>query len=251
MNTEDAETLSPPALVAPCDAASVDGREVTFVWNPVAEADTYRLEVAPTADFEDSVVDVEVDDQTAVTVGNRFPMDGQTFFWRVRAGAGGRWSEGGTVESFLATTAKEADEDIVLAAADGHGLRLVGASDRAEEVETVDFTERFQAEREQGVAYEGVATRQILGISVSIMVVILIAVSVLFGWFEQVSNNAQSAAMAVQEYEQLRQVEVEATEQLQQYGVVNEGEGTYRIPIDRAMDLIATEEYQQRQAEGQ
>lgn len=251
MNTEDAETLSPPALVAPCDAASVDGREVTFVWDPVAEADTYRLEVAPTARFDDPMVDVEVGDQTAVTVGNRFPTDGETFFWRVRAGADGEWSEGGTVESFLATTAEEADEDVALAVPDGHGLRLAGASDRSEEVETIDFTDRFRAERERGVAYEGVATRQIAGISISIIVVILIAVSVLFGWFGQVSNSARSAAMEVQDYEQLRQAEVEATEKLQQYGVVNEDEGRYRIPIDRAMDLIATEEYQQRQAEGQ
>lgn len=248
MDAEAEETLSPPALLAPCDAAPVNGGEVTFVWDPVEGAETYRLEVAPTARFDDPVIDVEVGAQTAVTVGNRFPTDGQTLFWRVRAGSGGEWGEVGEVESFLATTAAQAEEEGVDVDATA-GLQLARAEDDSDTPETVGFERRFQREKEQGVAYEGVASSQIMAISLSICVVVLTAIAVLFGWFEQVRNSARTATAEAQDYEQLREAELEATQRLQQYGVVSEEEGQYRIPIDRAMDLIATEEYQQRQQE--
>lgn len=251
MDAEAEQTLSPPALVAPCDAVSVDGREVTFVWDPLEGAERYRLEVAPTARFEDPVIDTEVGSQTAVTVGNQFPTDGETFFWRVRTGSEAGWGEPGEVESFLATTAEEAKEE-GLEVDSTPGLQLARAKgDDVDTTQTVGFERQFQKEKERGVAYEGVASSQITGISVSIIVVILTAVAILFGWFEQVSNSVQSATAEAQDYEQLRQAEVEATQQLQQYGVVDEEEGRYRIPIDRAMDLIATEEYQERQQESQ
>lgn len=249
MDSDDAQTPSPPSLVAPRDATAVDGTEVTFVWEPVEEAETYRLLVAPTARFDDPVVDTEVGDETAVTVGNRFPTDGQTFFWRVRAGSDAGWSEDGPVESFIATT--EAEADVPVPRAGEEPVTELARADRREARDTFAFEDQFEKEKERGVAYEGVATRQIMGISVSIIVVVLVAVSILFGWFEQVSNEAQTAAVDAQKYEQIRQAEIEAEETLQQYGVVNEEEGRYRIPIDRAMDLIATEEYQQRQGENQ
>lgn len=250
MNGEHKETPSPPTLVAPCDAVSVDGSELTFVWEPVDEAETYRLQVARTARFEDPILDEDIGAQTAVTVGNQFPTDGETFFWRVLAGSEGEWSEGGQVESFLATTEEEAEQKV--ARGDGSdSIDLARAGGRAETAEDFDFVQKLEEEKERGVAYEGVAAGPILGISVSIGVVIMVAVGVLFGWFEQVSNSAQSAATETQQYEEVRQAEIEATEKLQQYGVVNEEEGTYRIPIDRAMDLIATEEYEQRQEQSQ
>jgi uncharacterized protein YpmB len=96
-----------------------------------------------------------------------------------------------------------------------------------------------------------VAASQIMGISGSIILVILVAVAIIFGWFEQVTQTTASEAADRQRYQQIRQTETEMTQQLQQYGVVDEEEGVYRIPIDRAMDLIATEEYQQRQPPSQ
>jgi hypothetical protein len=86
-----------------------------------------------------------------------------------------------------------------------------------------------------------------MGISASIIAVVLVAVAILFGWFGQVSQSAEDVVSQQQQYREIQRAEMEATQQLQQYGVIDEEAGTYRMPIDRAMDLIATEEYQKRQ----
>ncbi len=236
-----------PSLVAPGDAVSVDGSEVTFVWDPVEEAEAYRLQVAPTTRFEDPVIDTEVGEETAVTIGNHLPTDGQTFFWRVLAGSEAEWRKKSSVESFITTTADEAEHEAPVPDEIESPVTTLARASRPEVEEAFDFTDQLKKEKERGVAYEGVAASQIIGISASIIVVVLVAVAILFGWFGQVSQNEQISAVERQQYRQIRQAELEATQQLQQYGVVDEDEGVYRIPIDRAMDLIATEEYQQRQ----
>jgi hypothetical protein len=238
-----------PALVAPSDAISVDGDKVTFVWEPVEGARQYRLQIAPTAQFQDASVDADVGRETAVTVGNQLPTDGQTLFWRVVATVDDE-QVASPVESFVATTAAEAeaqrpDEDAEPV------TELARAARQEAAVETFNFEDQFEEEKEQGVAYEGVAATQIMGISGSIILVILVAVAIIFGWFAQVTQDERTAAAERQRYEQIRQAETEAERQLRQYGVVDEEEGVYRIPIDRAMDLVATEEAQRRSQESQ
>jgi hypothetical protein len=247
----DSEETPSPSLLAPSDAMSVDGSEVTFVWTSVEGSETYRLQVAATARFQDLVVDADVGDETAVTVGNQLPTDGETFFWRVLAGTGAGEQES-PVESFVATTAAEAEHEAPAAAGEEEPVtELARAARREATADTFDFQDQFQKEKERGVAYEGVAASQIMGISGSIIFVILVAVAVIFGWFGQVTQTATVEAADRQQYQQIRQTEMEMTQQLQQYGVVDEEEGVYRIPIDRAMDLMATEEYQQRQQQSQ
>jgi hypothetical protein len=244
MASEDAPS---PSLLTPVDAVSADGSEVTFVWSSVEGGKAYRLQVAETARFDTLVVDAEVGDETAVTVGNQLPTDGQTFFWRVLVERGGEWGNPSSVESFVATTEAEAEQ--------GHGeaddeepvTELARAARQEATAQAFDFEDQIEKEKERGVAYEGVAASQIIGISASIIAVVLTAVAILFGWFGQVSQSAEGTAAERMQYRDIQQAEMEAAQQLQQYGVVDEEEGTYRIPIDRAMDLIATEEYQQRQ----
>jgi hypothetical protein len=237
-----------PPLVAPRDAAVVDGEEVTFVWDAVDRADAYRLQVAQTARFDDLVLDEEVDDQTAVTVGNLFPTDGSTFFWRVRASRNGSWSAPDDVESFVAGTAAEAVEDRDKLDTGEGPITDLARAERPEVTRKVfDVEDQFEEEKERGVAYEGVAAGQIVAIAASILVVILVAIVTLFGWFGQVSQQMQSTAVDQQDYEQLRQTEVEAAQELEQYGVVDGEAGVYQVPIDRAMEIIATEEYQEQQ----
>lgn len=251
MATDDPRTDA-PSLVAPRDATAVYGREVTFVWEPVEGAQTYRLQVARTARFDEPVLDEEVGAETAVTVGNQFSTDNQTFFWRILAASEGDWVESESVESFLATTEDEAESEEAILGAEEEPVTALARADRSEEeVETYGFEDRFEEEKRRGAAYEGVAARQIAGITVSIIVVILVAVGVLFGWFEQVRQNSRMSNIARQDSRPLRQDEVETVQQLQQYGIVNEEEGVYHIPIDRAMDLIANEESQQQQQPGQ
>lgn len=251
MDSEEEEAFSAPSLVAPTDAVSVDGSEVTFVWEPVEGVENYLLQVAPTARFQDSVLDTDVGTETAVTVGNQLPTDGQTLFWRVLVESEAGETEISSVESFLATTAAEADDEVSPMEEEEPVTDLARAAQRESTVETFDFDAQIEREKERGVAYEGVAASQIMAISASIIFVVLVAIVILFGWFGQVSQNQQAAAAQQQTYPQIRQAELEAEQQLQQYGVVDGEEGTYRIPIDRAMDLIATEEYQERQQQSE
>ena len=239
---------SPPTIVGPLDAIVVDGREVTFAWKPAPEADRYRLQVAKTARFEELALDEEVGNETAVTVGNQLPTDGQTFFWRVKAGSYAGWGEPSDVESFIAGTEEESEQDLLTATDDGPVTGLARAAKREVTRRVLSFEDQFEEERERGVAYEGIAANQIMAIAVSILVVIMVAVVVLFGWYGQVTQETKAAAAEEQNYEMLQQAETEAQQALDRYGVVDGEEGVYKIPIDRAMDVIATEEYKQAQA---
>jgi hypothetical protein len=239
---------SPPTLVGPLDASTVDGQKVTFAWKPSREADRYRLQVAQTARFDDLLLDEEVGDETAVTVGNQFPTDGQTFFWRVVAGSYAGWGEPSDVESFVAGTAEESEQQLLNETDEGPVTGLARAAKREVTRRVIEFEDRFEEEKERGVAYEGIAANLIMAIAVSILVVILVAVVVLFGWYGQVTQETRSAAADEQNYEMLQQAEMEAQQELTQYRVVDEEEGVYQIPIDRAMDVIATEEYKRTQA---
>ena len=239
---------SPPALVGPLDAGTVDGQEVTFAWHSSREADRYRLQVARTARFDDLLLDENVGDETAVTVGNQFPTDGQTFFWRVVAGSYAGWGEPSDVESFVAGTEEESEQRLLEETDEGPVTGLARAAKREVTRRVFNFEDQFEEEKERGVAYEGIAANQIMAIAVSILVVILVAVVVLFGWYGQVAQETQAEANSAQNYEMLQQAEMEAQQALTQYKVVDEEEGVYQIPIDRAMDVIATEEYKRTQA---
>jgi hypothetical protein len=242
------DELSSPSLIAPVDADSVDGSEVTFVWSSVEGAESYRLQVGETARFDTLLLDEDVGAETAVTVGNQLPTDGQTLFWRVLAGSEGRWEAESAVESLIVTTEAEAEHEAPAPPSEEEPVTELARAARQEAtVESFDFEDQFEEEKERGVAYEGVAASQIMGISASIIAVVLVAVAILFGWFGQVSQSAEDVVSQQQQYREIQRAEMEATQQLQQYGVIDEEAGTYRMPIDRAMDLIATEEYQKRQ----
>ena len=233
---------SVPSLVAPSDAALANGDEVTFVWKPADDALQYRLQVAPTAGFQDVLLDASVGEETAVTVGNQLPTDGQTLFWRVvvERETGPRTTS--AVESFVATTAEEAEADGLDSASPS--VTEVGQAARPPEPSPEAFSFEAQLEEETAfvVAYEGVAATQIIGISGSILLVILVAVAILFGWFGQVTQDERAAVAERQTYDQIQQAEQEAARTLQEYGVLDEEEGVYRIPIQRAMDLVAKEQ---------
>ncbi|MEF8816198.1 MAG: hypothetical protein V5A20_06235 [Salinibacter sp.] len=248
MASDDAPS---PSLITPVDAVSVNGDEAVFVWSAVEGGEAYRLQVAETARFDALVLDAEVGDKTAVTVGNQFPTDGQTFFWRVLPEIEGEWGGPSPVESFVATTEANAEQGHSDASDEEPVTELARAARQEATVEPFDFEDQVEKEKERGVAYEGVAASQIMGISASIITVVLVAVAILFGWFGQVSQSQERTAAERTQYRDIQQAETEAAQQLQQYGVVDEEAGTYRIPIDRAMDLIATEEYRQRQSSEQ
>jgi len=258
-NSEATTTRNRPAspeLVAPRQAAVVDGTEVTFNWRPVDGADAYRLQVAATASFDEVLYEQTFEGTTAVTMGGLFPTDGQTFFWRVLARRDGDWSRGERVESLVAATAEEAEQHAALPSEEedmGPAAELVRSAgqDVAETVIDVPESRRLEREKEMGVAYEGVAAGQIAAIALSILLVVVVAAAIVFVWSGQVADQAERTAATMGSNADLRETELQATQKLEQYGVVDEEEGTYRIPIGRAMDIIANEAYQQEQLQQQ
>ena len=243
-DSADSHSVPPsPPLVAPRDASAVTGAEVTFVWEPVDEAVSYRLQVAPTARFDELLLDEDVGSETAVTVGNTFPEDGETMFWRVRAVSEDGWSQGGAVESFVAVTREEAKQALAREEDEQPVTGLARAERREQPRQVFTLDDQFEEEKERGVAYEGVAASQIMAVAAAILVVISVAVVVIFGWYEQVSQDAQNTVSGAETYARVQKVDREAAQQLQEYGVVDEEEGVYHIPIDDAMDLVLSEQY--------
>ena len=95
-----------------------------------------------------------------------------------------------------------------------------------------------------GVQYEGIGAGPIMGFIFFSVMVIAVVVWVGINWAESVTQQAQEAAAANLNYPELRQTELSAARQLTQYEVIDAGQGIYRIPIDRAIDLMVREAYQ-------
>ena len=238
--TASSSDLRSPTLRAPREADVVDGSDVRFEWEPVEGADSYILQVAESARFDTIVLEEEVEAHTAVGVKDFFPIDEQTFFWRVLSVAGDTISESGRVESFIAADADSAEaygglpekeEDL------GPAFELVRSSKEEVPTHIVSPESRFEREKEVGVAEEGIAAGQIAGIAVSIIVVIAVAVVVLFAWTNVERQEARSSVVNAQESPG-EEVNAEGRRQISEYGVVDEESETYRIPIERAIDLV-------------
>lgn len=242
--------LASPPLVAPRDASVVTGAEVTFVWEPVEAAVSYRLQVASTARFDELLLDEDVGTETAVTVGNTFPETGDTLFWRVRAVSEDGWSEGGAVESFVAATRDEAKQALAREEDEPPVTGLARAERREQSRQVFTLDDQFEEEKERGVAYEGVAASQIMAVAAAILIVISVAVVVIFGWYGQVSQDATNAVSDAETYARIQKVDREAAQHLQEYGAVDEEEGVYHIPIDDAMERVLSEQYDQTSEAG-
>ena len=97
---------------------------------------------------------------------------------------------------------------------------------------------------EIGVQYEGVGARPIMGFIFISVVLIALVVWVGINWAESAVQQAHEAAAMDLNYPDLRQSELAAIRLLNQYEVIDAEQGIYRIPIDRAIDLMVQEAYQ-------
>jgi hypothetical protein len=253
MENKSTEATAPPATprpVAPREATIVNARDVTFEWRPIDAATVYRLEVARDAAFSTIVFEEEVPaDTTALTVTDFFPTDEQTYFWRVLAKNEDSWSRGERIESFVSATPEEAarhrmsrpDDD----EAYGPATMLVRSASKMVSDQVSSRGDRFEKEREIGVAYEGIPTGQILAVATSILFAVGIIVIILFQWTNITEAAIRQASSGQSMNADLRETELQANQKLTGYGVVDEEAGVYRIPIDQAMDLMVNEAYQQ------
>lgn len=240
-----------PVLIAPREAAVVDGKNVRFEWDAEGEADGYILQVAESARFDAIVLEEETGTHTAVRVADFFPTNEETFFWRILTIKGEAITTGDRVESFVAADAETARAYGGLPEKEegmGPAVELVRSTKEEIPERVVSPEAQFEREREVGVAEEGVAAGQIAGIAVAIIVVITIAVFVLFAWTSVEQQQARQAAVATQS-SVAEQTNTEGRRQISGYEVVDEEEGRYRIPIDRAIDIIVEEHAQEQNGE--
>ena len=109
--------------------------------------------------------------------------------------------------------------------------------------EQVSTAEGAPEDEMVGVQYEGVGAGLIMGFIFTCVIVIGGVVWVGMNWAESEVQQAREAAAADLNYPDLRQAELTAVRQLNQYEVIDAAQGRYRIPIDRAIDLMVREAY--------
>lgn len=249
MERTDSPTQKKPAsptLLSPREAAVVNGRTVRFSWEPAEHATAYTLQVAPTAAFDEVLLEEPFASATEAVVTDFFPTDHQTFFWRVLASNDAGECPGEHVESFIAATPDEADLHLGVPDEDesfGPLPELVRAAAHDVSDEIIAPEDRFEREKERGVAYEGISAGQIAAIAFTMMLVVAIAATIVFFWATKTAQVAKQEAVDAENYTTLREARSDARDKMENYRVIDEQEGVYQIPIDRAMDIVATERY--------
>lgn len=233
-----------PSLLTPRREQVVYGDRVRFEWEPVEGAEEYVLQVASDQTFDEVVYEQNTGLETAATVEHVFETDERTYFWRVEAHNEAGWSHGENIESFLSGTAEDAETHAVHPEqAEEYGP--VGAMSRAAAVEVAaDVTgdeELMRREKEMGVAHEGVEAKQILAIVLVVILCIVGLVVTLIAAVGNVTQQQQLSVIGVSGYPDRVEREHEAAALLGQYDVVNDQEGVYRIPIERAKELMVNE----------
>ena len=246
--------LPAPTPVAPTEGFTVDPTVVTFQWEDVGGDVEYVLQVAADAAFEEVLLDLNVGDAVECTVPDFFG-DERTYYWRVRAREHGNAEWGPfsdqvhfSVEPLEATTAPKSPEAASAGPArpdreedlgPAPGLLKSVAAEVAAEVTGEE--EYYEMEEEMGVEHENVGAGQILGFMFAIIAVLVLIIIFVFTIVNISENLALQERIATQDYPVLRQTEAEAANQLTQYEIINDEEGVYRIPIHRAIDLMARE----------
>jgi hypothetical protein len=281
---ETQPTVPPaPELFEPPAGAIIDGHSVAFRWGAAEGALEYRLEVATDSWFEQIVFTEVVQEARPVVVSNLFETDDQLYYWRVLARNEVGWSHGEVIESFISSTAEnatyhfhrpdvmerlgpltelitggshdvlylrsqrlgtpgvdlpEVEEDLGPAAALFRAASVEAAADVTHEAQYYD------QEHQIGVEHEGVEAKQILAIVAAIALAIVLMAITIFQFTNRVEAAVRQRLAAEASYPELREAEAQAAERLGQYGIVDDAQGVYRIPIDRAMELMVNQAQQ-------
>lgn len=231
-----------PVLLAPREAAVIDGAEVTFRWEPVEGATTYRLEVAADTAFENILFGEEVGDQTSVRLTNAFPEDGETYYWRVLAGSEAGWSNGDNIESFVGSTPEMAAQHLERPDEKyGPYPELITSTAVEAAAEATGSDRLYEEEEEVGVEHEGVEAGQVLGLAFAILAAVILIIILVFFWVSQVEQTARYEAATISQFPERQQLETAGEQELTGYGVVDPEEEIFRIPIQRAMELMIEE----------
>jgi len=90
--TEGSATLLPPDLTSPADGATgLDAAAITLGWAPASGATSYHIQVSTQPSFATQVVDE--DGAAGTSLGLPALNDATTYYWRVRSGDAGAYSD--------------------------------------------------------------------------------------------------------------------------------------------------------------
>ncbi len=89
---------------------------------------------------------------------------------------------------------------------------------------------------------EGIAAGQLVVFLLGTLFLIGAGVWGASAWFRWEVDVAQHQAAEAARYPELRRAESHAQDRLRRYGIVNEAEGVFQIPVARAMEVLAQEE---------
>ncbi len=214
-------SASTPRPVAPADGARVEAGSITFRWEPLSGdaaggSAAYGVQVAGGADFKDLLFDERVGTQPELTLSSLPRKTGVELYWRVRQQkASGAW--GAFSEAAHFRIGGEGGDPSSAAAGAG------------EDPTHEDVTTR----RREWSWLLGAVVLSILAVAATGY---FLTRGVDFGGIDPAEAEAAADTSTVTEREA-----AEAARRLSTYELV-EGEGggrAYRIPIDRAMALIA------------
>lgn len=202
-------------LVHPADDAVVDGLDVTLQWTAVDQAEAYLIQVANDLDFTEIVHEQSTTDASPVHLTGRFGDSGEVFFWRVIAQRAGQ-----SVVSDASCFIAESRDSI---------------PELAPEVNPAHI--------EAGVEPEDVDVRPIFAAVAFMFVFLVIAVNIVFNWMNLEVQEATAAAITEDVNPVVRDAVTEAEKNLTQYGR-SAANGSFRIPVDAAIEIIANETQQ-------
>ena len=256
MATEPFLSLPDPVLLGPRHEARVAADAVTLRWEPVEGAAGYRIEVARDTAFDDVVYEREAETADHHDVGGALPADHATYFWRVLAYRGDEWSPGEHVESFITLDASEGATSYQAQPDEREGFGPAAELFKAAGVEaaaeaTGDGAGARSKAEELGVEHEGVESAQILGLAFGVMAALAVIIVLLFQWTTIVHERTSLEAAAnppgfegsqAPRYPTLYETEAHAARALDNYTVLDDAQGRYRIPIDEAIKLMANEQ---------
>ena len=237
-----------PVLVSPREQALVDGRRVTFTWQPVEGAKTYTLQIASDPTFSELIHDEVAGSHTSIDVVDAVPNDEATYFWRVLSrDPDGSVHGTDNIESFIGGEPSEATRSVRTPdqTEDYGPVGELARAARAQAGREVTQDPKYISEEiKLGVAHEGIEAGQIIGFFMATAVALVLGILALIQFFDITTDTVRYEMAGLSGYPELRESQLESIRLLSEYGAVEGTPDRYRIPIDRAMELMANEAYQ-------
>lgn len=206
-DSSDATTASQqPHPKSPPPGAHVDDPAVTFSWQGPDKASNYELQIARDSRFDDLLFEGRVGEEDAFTFNGLPAQEGITLYWRVRAEVAGEWTDYSSSSDFTVVDWR---------------------------ADPVPF-EQDESPSGRTPVTEGTQSRSgpilvMVAVAISIGVIIVTAYTMQGVGAEVAEDPAPADTAAAEEVD------------LNEYGVVDEEAGVYRIPIDQAINLVVQE----------